>query len=121
MRVAIITICLIVSCAPCIASDIEYQTGNGLQSLSQSYKLGVLENKITPQLNLFHAGVFSGYVNATADLMIMNNLVGRSIDSATPKQLGAIVIKYLETHPEQWNKPSVSIVMAALQEAFPPN
>lgn len=39
--------------------------------------------------------------------------------SATVGQLRAVVVKYLEAHPENWHLGASTLVAAALREAFP--
>lgn len=39
----------------------------------------------------------------------------------TLHQLGAVIIKYMNSHPEQWSDPAVIIIERAFKEAFPLN
>ena len=63
-----------------------------------------------------HAGVYAGYImgflHGTAD----NYKVPTG---ASPKQLCAVVGKYLDGHPEKWSEPPYRIVYEALSRAFP--
>jgi len=40
-------------------------------------------------------------------------------DDATPLQLKRIVVKYISDHPEKAHKPSLELVIFAINEAFP--
>jgi len=63
-------------------------------------------------------GMFMGYVTGVAE-------VGEAIFYCSPKnathgQTAAIVAKYLRNNPEKWNLPAGSLIISALQSAYPP-
>lgn len=65
----------------------------------------------------FDKSYLSGYVIGTADAMAGINLFCPG--SAKAGQLVAVVGKYLDDHPEEWNKAGSYLVAVALKEAFP--
>lgn len=68
------------------------------------------------EVDYFKDGIFSGYAAGVCD-------AAESIYSiphnATKGQILAVVSKYLKNHPEKWSEPAASLVIEALQEAFP--
>jgi len=63
------------------------------------------------------AGVYWGYILGIAEAF--NLTVFELPDPTETKQLSAVVGKWLENHPEEWNKPAIELVIKALQTAFP--
>ena len=61
-------------------------------------------------------GNYLGYVQGVAEATASDYSLPKDI---TPNKLCHIVANYLEKHPEKMNEPAVSIVRAALREAFP--
>ena len=62
------------------------------------------------------AGTYAGYVMG----FLHGTMDGYKIPiGATPKQLLAVVGKYLGAHPEKWSEPPYKIVYEALFKAFP--
>ena len=66
----------------------------------------------------FIEGVRDGVVLAT-ELRDTKPIIETPAD-AKPEQLKAVVLKYLNEHPEEHHKPAAVLVVAALSQAFPP-
>lgn len=89
-------------------------TGNDLANCLPEYHKASRGDKNT---NYDEATRFQAYV-----IGVFDTLDGRQFCSpkyTSVKQITAIVAKYLESHPEHWNKPGPDIIVMALAESFP--
>jgi len=93
----------------------EFWAGNDLVNLMRDYEKAASGDKIT---DYSHATEFRGFV-----LGVHDSHEGRGEFCSPPKgtvgQIGAVVVKYLNAHPEQWSEPAHTLVLRALKEAFP--
>jgi len=62
-------------------------------------------------------GFYSGYVAGIADAF--GELLFDIPAGVNLKQIKAIVSKYIDDNPTEWNKPAKEIVINALKKAFP--
>ena len=61
-----------------------------------------------------------GYVDGMAEaLMTFGRVCPPNIDRISGVQVNAVVRRYLEAHPELWDRPPIFLVDRALSEAFP--
>jgi hypothetical protein len=67
--------------------------------------------------NVSDAGYFMGYVSGIVDAFHSEFLFNPPYGS-TVGQLCSVVGKWLDNHPEEWNKPAGELVTKALQSAF---
>ncbi|WP_417766105.1 Rap1a/Tai family immunity protein [Spongiibacter tropicus] len=65
----------------------------------------------------FKSGLYSGYVNGVVDLG--DDILFCTTTGVTRGQFTAVVAKYLKNNPEKWNQSAHSIVVDAMEEAFP--
>ena len=64
-----------------------------------------------------YTGAFIGYVVAIAECG--NGIFFDMPQNSQRKQVFAVVVKYLKNNPSEWHKRGQSLVVDALQEAFP--
>lgn len=72
--------------------------------------------RATPAL-IGSASVAMGYIRGVSDALSISKAC--IPQNASPGQKMAIVHKYLNNHPEMWNRPAFDVVAFALTEAFP--
>ncbi|CZT29861.1 putative secreted protein [Pseudomonas cerasi] len=65
----------------------------------------------------FGNGLFIGYVIGITELG--SGILFCPPSNVTHGQSGAIVVKYLRAHPEDWNWPAATLVTEALKKAYP--
>ena len=70
------------------------------------------------EVNQVDVSVYKGFVFGAHDSLSANGYVC-SDDRVTSGQVFAVVAKYLNAHPEEWNKSAAALVTAALKQAFP--
>lgn len=107
-------------CAVCLCVALGYSPafagfwdGSKLATHWQEYKKF---NNGAPYSNQ-SADVYIGYIIGSVET---GDLVYFSIPAdAKVNQMCAIVGKWLEDHPEEWNKSATSLTIAALSKAFP--
>jgi hypothetical protein len=87
--------------------------GNRLVSMMREYEKA---NRGDTTADLVGASIFKGYVVGVADTF--SEMIC-SPDNAKIGQYVAVVAKYLNDHPEQWNLPGPRLVAKGLVEAFP--
>ncbi len=91
----------------------EFYTGNVLVGSMREYEKAVRND---PSRDLRLATAFTEFIAGVYD--------SREMDFCTPErttlgQIAAVVSKYLNAHPEQWNQAAYLLVLLALKEAFP--
>jgi hypothetical protein len=91
----------------------EFLSGTELVQLMREYEKAQRNDKST---NLHKAGEYLGYVMGFYDATWFFYAEVRNI---TPERVAAVVAKFLNQHPEKWNRPAWDLVMEALKEAFP--
>lgn len=106
MKNMLITLALILATNTAIAG---FTDGNELYQW-------LLEDE-NPNGSRFKKGLFKGYVNGVVDLG--DGVLFCTTTGVTRGQFTAVVAKYLKNNPEQWNKSADSIVVYAIEEAFP--
>ncbi|MEI6847742.1 MAG: Rap1a/Tai family immunity protein [Chlorobiaceae bacterium] len=88
-------------------------TGNDLVRVWQEYK----KFDAGQPAHEVNVGDYRGYVAGVCD--VCNRWLFTTPDGATQGQVCSVVGKWLEEHPNQWTEPAMSLVIQALQEAFP--
>jgi len=88
-------------------------TGNDLVGVWREYK----KFDTGQPAKDINAGDFRGYVAGVCD--VCNRWLFTTPDGATQGQVCATVGKWLEEHPHRWTEPAMSLVIEALQDAFP--
>ena len=68
---------------------------------------------------LWESGMFMGFVSGVSAVLEGTQTISPPAD-ITLGQKCAVVGRYLEAHPEEWNKHEAIIVLKALLEAWPP-
>jgi hypothetical protein len=91
----------------------ELLSGNELVQLMREYEKAERNDKST---NWHKAGEYLGYVRGFYDATWFFYADSQNI---TAGKVAAVVAKFLNQHPEKWNRPAWDLVMEALQEAFP--
>lgn len=91
----------------------ELLTGNELVQLMREYEKGERKAKST---DWHKAGQYQGYVMGFYDATWFFYADLKKIDAG---RIAAVVAKFLNKHPEKWNRPAWDLVMEALQETFP--
>ncbi|MEK6804184.1 MAG: Rap1a/Tai family immunity protein [Nitrospirota bacterium] len=108
---ALITIAALISGAFSDASAAFYDGNNLIPMMQEGEKANRSE-----KADYLSASRFMGYVTGVADSL------GGSIcipESVTISQLGAIVTKYLNEHPDEWHLAGSHLVTKALRVTFP--
>ncbi len=91
----------------------ELLSGTELVQLMREYEKAQRNDK---SANLYIAGEYVGYVMGFYDATWFFYAEVRNI---TPEGVADVVGKFLNQHPEKWNRPAWDLVMEALKEAFP--
>lgn len=65
----------------------------------------------------YHTGLFRGYVSGVVDTG--NDILFCTGSGVTRGQYSAVIAKYIKNNPEKWNKSASSLVIEAMQQAFP--
>ena len=91
----------------------EILSGTELVQLMREYEKAQRNDRST---NLHKAGEYVGYVTGFYDATWFFYAEARNI---TPEGVAGVVAKFLNQHPEKWNRPAWDLVMEALKEAFP--
>ena len=86
-----------------------FYSGNKLVTIMREYE------KFHPN-TFFEVGEYMGYILGVYDT---TKFLYSTPDNVTAGQIMAIVSKYLKNNPEKWGEPAYSLVINALQEAFP--
>jgi hypothetical protein len=88
-------------------------TGNDLVRVWREYK----KLEVGQPANEVNIGDYRGYLAGVCD--VCNRWLFTTSDGATQGQVCSIVGKWLDEHPQRWNEPAMSLVIEALQKAFP--
>ena len=91
----------------------EFKTGNGLVKVWLEYAKANAGNPYNDNDD----GFYTGYVAGICDANMHTQLTVP--EGATIGQACDVVGKWLDKHPEEWNKPARQLVIKALKEAFP--
>ena len=75
----------------------------------------VQDDPTTSSDNQAAAGVYAGFVMGVVDTTEVLN-----IPITTTGDIFAIVTRYLNDHPQEWNEPASKLVIKALTEAYAP-
>ena len=100
-----------------VSASGQVQTSSGLHDDWIDYQKTEMETATTAG-DAMDTGLYVGYVMASADFMMAAGLLDMS-KIASLAQLCAIVGKYLDDHPELWDRPAEGLVVEALEQAFP--
>jgi Rap1a immunity proteins len=90
-----------------------FKDGNKLVSDMREFERA---ERSDPNVSWLGAGTYTGYVLGIFDTIDSNLCIS---GSPTGGQVGTIVAKYLNEHPEEWNRPASLLVARALRQAFP--
>ena len=85
--------------------------------LCQPYESSVVVHRTVKPFNPNDDGFYSGYIAAVCDSS--THILFSIPEGATLGQACDVVGKWLDGHPEEWNKPAQQLVIKALKEAFP--
>lgn len=91
--------------------------GNKLATVVRAYEKSAAGQALTSE-EWFQAGLYQGFVIAAHDAYESAGEICKP-DSVLLRQVGAVVAAYLDSHPTDWNFSAISLVQAALKEAFP--
>ena len=91
----------------------EFKTGNGLVTAWREYQ----KSSAGKPYNANDDGFYTGYIAGLCDSS-MHSLFSIP-EGATLGQACDVVGKWLDRHPEEWNRPAHQLVIKALKEAFP--
>ncbi len=91
----------------------EFKTGNELVTTWREYAKASAGNPYNDN----DEGFYTGYVAGVCDANMHVNII--IPEGATIGQACDVVGRWLETHPEELNKPAKQLVIKALKEAFP--
>jgi hypothetical protein len=91
----------------------QFWDGNELVKYLRSYEMALRKD---PKTNYDEAASYSAFVVGVHD--------SRREELCTPPaanvgQIGAVVARFLNSHPETWNQGAAHLVVRALKEAFP--
>ncbi len=104
-----ITICLLTF----QTAHAEFKTGNGLVTLWREYERCSAGQPFNPNDDGFYTGYVAGVCDA--NMLIRFNIP----EGVTIGQVCDITGKWLDKHPEKWNKPAHQLVIQAVKESFP--
>ena len=91
----------------------EFKTGNGLVTVWREYAKANAGNSYNDNDDGFYTGYVAGICDANMRTLF------HIPEGATIGQACDVVGKWLDRHPEEWNKPAKQLVVQALKEAFP--
>jgi hypothetical protein len=94
----------------------QFRDGNKLIEDMREYEKQLRGEQV---VNYFSEGYFMGYVAGVFDVTCLLNLFSTPTN-VTQGQICAIVVKYLNEHPEEWNQPAFNLIINALHKSFPP-
>jgi Rap1a immunity proteins len=78
-----------------------------------------IDNHTDQGADVMKAGEYWGFVEATKQIYQLNGGLDMP-PSVAEGQVDAVVGKYLDDHPEEWNQPASVLVYKALRSMFPP-
>jgi|ERR1035441_173683 hypothetical protein len=105
---------ILASSLPASASAYFWKTGNDLVKCMREYER---KERQEPRANTADASLYLGFVIGVHD-----GLAGDAFctpEQTAQGQICAVVARYLNAHPEEWNKPAWLLVATALKQAFP--
>jgi hypothetical protein len=105
----VVTLCLL----SFQTAQAEFKTGNGLVATWREYQKSCTGKIYNPNDD----GFYTGYIAAVCDSS--THILFSIPEGATLGQACDVVGKWLDGHPEEWNKPAQQLVVKALKEAFP--
>ena len=88
--------------------------GSDLVKMMREYEKAERSDKTAEYLAVTE---FRGFVLGVFDALEYNNLV--CAGNVTKRQVGLIVVKYMNANPELWARPAFPLVSTALLSAFP--
>ncbi len=91
----------------------QFLSGNDLVEYMRDYEQLLQKNLPDLGPTSAGAGLFIGYVIGVVDATLHGIPVGTS-----RQQIGAVVVKYMNNHPELWARPASELVGKAVIEAF---
>lgn len=91
-----------------------YKSGNDLVNVMREYDKAQAGTKY----DAYDVGSFMGYLQGATDATASRGLYELP-DGVTVGQIAAIVSKFLNANPENWNLPAAALITLALMEAFP--
>ncbi len=94
-------------------------TGQWLHDCWIEYQKSIVND---PGTNWRHEGQYDGFVLGVWQLLIAADRGSLGVEipaSATWGQVNAVVGKYLDAHPEEWNDPAIRLVLEAFVAAWP--
>ena len=94
------------------------ETGNDLAKAWHSFNKFRAEDTATAT-TVLEAGEFIGFIRGAVQMASYNNFFDIP-ERVTHGQVFSIVGKYIDDHPEKLHFPAISMVVLALNEAFPP-
>jgi hypothetical protein len=94
----------------------QFKYTNDLIKLMREYEKMVRGEK---DVSYDGAGYFVGYVIGVTDVTYSLNLYSLP-QNVTQGQICAIVIKYINEHPEEWNHFATNLIINALHKSYPP-
>ena len=101
---------LLLTCCRGARAEAGFVDGNKLVTYLREFEKS---ERNDPSVVWEGSGIFEGYVVAIADSADVCSFKGVPV-----KQVEAVVAKYLNDHPSDWNKPAAVLVRIALREAF---
>lgn len=114
MRRTLVIILLFVILFPWAqAQGKELLSGNELVEMMREYEKAERKHKST---DWYKAGQYLGFVTGFYDATWFFYADRKKIGA---EQIADVVAKFLNQHPEKWNRPAWDLVMEALQETFP--
>jgi hypothetical protein len=90
-------------------------SGNDLLEIMREWENAESSN---PKTKLQDATEFRGYVVGVFDILDGSGTICTG-DNVNKRQVGAVVVKYLNDNPARWSDPAYILVTEALKKAFP--
>jgi hypothetical protein len=101
-------------------------TGNDLKPKCDTLLAVAASREVWTQDTALATGQCTGFVEGVIQSTEFDSQPGKGgkwifcvPKNSTPVQDVAVVVKYLEAHPDQWNFPANTVVAVALIDAFP--
>lgn len=114
-RLAVALMLVLFICTPVLASS-SYEDGYSLQQDWREYQKSQQGQK---DYNLFKVAFYMGYVTGVVDSL--NGVAFTTTVGVTVDQNCAVVGKYIDDHPSEWNLEANYLVKKAMMKAFPKN
>jgi len=94
-------------------TEAQFLDGKKLVTVGRAYEKSAAGQTLTNE-KWFQAGLYRGFVIAAHDAYESAGEICKP-DSVLPRQAGAVVVAYLNSHPTHLHFPAVSLVQAALK------